>query len=225
MLRISMLTLFILVACSAAPVVDDPFVPGAPADFAEADPCDLHPEPAGWVRDSALSALQDQMAAICACFREDAQGVRLYVAAYLMADGQVRVDVLGHRSNIPDQVSCFQQRTATALENWVALGGGWFDPSVFLEGEPEVYKWDGMSCAATLADLPVNGPLLSEGWLETNPHGLLYPAEMPDRSCYERIRRHVRINFAMEVRPPLPPCENAWHPDGCPEEAEETGEE
>ena len=217
--RLVLLAIALFLGCSATPVVDEPFVPGVEAETAEMDPCDNHPEPAGWVRDSALSALQDQMSAICACFREDAEGVRLYVAAYLMADGTVRVDLLGHRSTVEDQVACFQQRTTTALTNWVALGGGWFDPDLFDESPPVVFQWDGMSCPASLADLPVNGPLLTKGWLETNPKGLLYPAEMPTEQCYDRLRRNVRINFAMEVRPPGPPCENAWHPDGCPETA------
>ncbi len=217
MYRIAPFLIALLCACAAAPAVDPPFVPGAEEESAKIDPCDRHPEPAGWVRDSALAALQDQMGAICACFREDAEGVRLYVAAYLMADGTVRVDLLGHRSTVEDQVDCFQQRTTTALKNWVALGGGWFDPAVYDERPAVVFQWEGMSCPASLADLPVNGPMLSKGWLETNPRGLLYPAEMPAAGCYDGVRRHVRINFAMEVRPPGPPCENAWHPDGCPE--------
>jgi hypothetical protein len=220
MSRSALISIALLCACSAAPVVDEPFVPGVEGESSRTDPCDRHPEPAAWVRDSALAALQDQMSAICACFREDAEGVRLYVAAYLMGDGTVRVDILGHRSKIADQIECFQQRTTTALTNWVALGGGWFDPQVYDESPPVVYKWDGMSCPASLADLPINGPMLSEGWLETNPKGLLYPAEMPAERCYDRVRRHVRINFAMEVRPPAPPCENAWHPQGCPEPQE-----
>ncbi len=213
---IAVAALIFLCTCSAAAIQTEAFVPGAPVDSASTDPCDVHLEPAAWVRDSALSALQDQMAAICACFHEDAEGVRLYVAAYLMADGQVRIDVLGHRSTVGDQVACFQDRTSTALINWVSLGGGWFERDLYLSTPPTVFEWEGMSCAAGEADLPINGPFLSAEWLETNPDGLLYPAEMPPEACYEKVRTNVRINFAMEVRPPDPPCKDSWHPQGCP---------
>lgn len=217
MRRIIIAAVTLLAACSAAPIAEEPFVPGAPGDSAPTDPCDAHATPAAWVRDSALSALQDQMASICACFREDAEGVRLYVAAYLMVDGQVRVDVLGHRSSVGDQVACFQDRTSTALINWVSLGGGWFEQDLYLPTPPKVFEWEGMSCAASAADLPINGPLLSDDWLATNPDGLLYPAEMPPSSCYAQLRTNVRINFAMEVRPPEPDCKDSWHPQGCQE--------
>lgn len=222
MLRATLSVFVLLCACSAAPEVEERFVPGAPANSSTADPCDQHPEPTAWVRNSVLSALQDQMGAICACFREDAEGVKLYVAAYVMVDGQVRVDVLGHRSTVADQIDCFQDRTASALINWVALGGGWFNPSKTVATPPTVYEWHGISCAATEADLPLNGPLLSAAWLEANPDGVLYPAEMPEEACYNRLRRNVRINFPMEVRPPPPACEKAGPFGSCPVESDAT---
>jgi hypothetical protein len=209
-----LLLVALALACSPAQSGSGKLAP----ELTPVDHCRRHPDPAGWVRDGALSALQDQMGALCACFREDAEGVKLYVAAYLMADGSVRVDLLGHRSTVADQIACFQSRTGMALKNWVDLGGGWFDPDLYLDSAPTVFTWNGMSCAASDADLPLNDPFLSADYLETNPQGLIYPAEMPSPACYDRLRRHVRINFTMEVLPPPPACENAWHPQGCPKQ-------
>jgi hypothetical protein len=214
---LSSVVLLFLVACSAhvkTPRPDE----SAAARFAPTDPCDRHEDPTRWVFESAMSALQDQQPALCACFREDAEGIQLYVSVSILPDRTVVAEVVGHRSGIEDQVACFRSRIEAGIGNWLALMPGWYREKVELERPAAAYRWDqGITCHAWAADLPVPEPALSEEWLTANPDGVLFPAEMPVEGCYARKRAPVRVNFSMVVEPPPEPeCKHPWHPHLCP---------
>lgn len=183
----------VLVGCSAPPLNE------APGLLPPSDPC-AGKQGTLWVVDGLASAITDQNEALCACFRPDEEGARIYLEVVLATDGQVTTRSLGFAQTQVEETECWIDRVRTAATNWVALKPGWYADAEWTEAGPITHQWAGLLCEPGTEELPIGPPQLSKAWLTVNPQGIVFPADMPEPECFDSLRRNVRITFPVELR-------------------------